>query len=75
MSKAYMEDKHIKEFYNEICIHQAISDHPSIMTLHHWFEDQKRFMIVTELSTGGELLTLMQQQKKFDVYDSGRILK
>jgi serine/threonine protein kinase len=59
LSKAYMEDKHIKEFYNEIAVHKKIGDHPCIMTLYHWFEDQKRFMIITEISTGGELLDLM----------------
>jgi len=39
LSKAYMEEKHINEFYNEIVVHQEISEHPCIMTLHHWFED------------------------------------
>ena len=45
------------------------------MTLHHWFEDQKRFMIITEISTGGELLDLMQKQKKFEPFDAAVILK
>jgi len=45
------------------------------MTLHHWFEDQKRFMIITEISTGGELLDLMQKQKKFEPYEAAIILK
>lgn len=45
------------------------------MTLHHWFEDQKRFMIITEISTGGELLDLMQKQKKFESFEAAIILK
>jgi serine/threonine protein kinase len=45
------------------------------MTLYHWFEDQKRFMIISELISGGELLELMQQQKKFEPFDAAIILK
>jgi|TARA_B110001450_G_C17488848_1_gene427433 serine/threonine protein kinase len=32
-------------------------------------------MIISELISGGELLTLMQQQKKFEPFDAAIILK
>jgi len=32
-------------------------------------------MIITEISTGGELLDLMQKQKKFEPKDAAIILK
>ena len=48
MSKAYMEEREMKSFKNEIdCL--KTMDHPHIVKLHHYFEDPKRYLIVTDL--------------------------
>jgi serine/threonine protein kinase len=65
-----MEDKDIKNFYNEVSImlklHNVDYDnfsHPNILKFEHYFDEQKRFMLVMELCEGGELFKLMQDKK------------
>ena len=43
-----MEDKDVKSFQNEISSLRDL-DHPNILKLYHYFEDDKRYMIITEL--------------------------
>lgn len=48
MSKAYMEEREMRSFKNEIdCL--KTMNHPYIVKLHHYFEDPKRYLIVTDL--------------------------
>jgi len=61
LSKAYMEDKERNSFVNEVSCMMQI-DHPSIMKMHHFYEDPKRFLLVTDLSTGGELFEYTSKQ-------------
>jgi len=42
------------QFHNEISILQQL-DHPHILKLYEYFEDDKNFYIITELCSGGEL--------------------
>ena len=58
LSKAYMEDKEVRSFQNEVACLRGL-DHPNILKLFHYFEDPKRYMLVTELIEGGDLLTRM----------------
>ena len=60
ISKAYMEEKDIASFQNEVSCLQEL-DHPSILKMYHFFEDPKRYLLVTDLCEGGELLDLMKQ--------------
>lgn len=54
LSKNYMEDKEMKSLKNEIaCL--SLLNHPNIMKFHHFYEDIKRYLIVTELCSGGDL--------------------
>ena len=41
----------------------------------HFFEDPKRFMLITELCEGGELLEYMQSQKKMESNKAAHIIK
>ena len=51
-----MEEKDVKSFQQEVsCLYGL--DHPNILKLYHYFEDDKRYMIVTELIEGKELFT------------------
>ena len=55
-SKNYMTDKDLRSFQNEVeCLH--ILDHPNIMKMYHYFEDEKRYLLVTELIEGGDLFS------------------
>ena len=63
LSKAYMEEKERNSFVNEVSCMMQI-EHPSIMTMHHFYEDPKRFLLVTELSNGGELFDYTQSRKE-----------
>lgn len=73
MSKSYMEEKNVKDFQNEVAVN-LILDHPNIAKIHEWFEDEKRYMLVSELCPGGELFQLIAE-KKFETREAGIILK
>lgn len=51
-----------------------ILDHPNIAKIYEWFEDEKRYMLVSELCRGGELFELISE-KKFEDKEAGVILK
>ena len=59
LSKAYMEEKDKAGFEREVECMQVLQ-HPSIMKMFHFFEDSKRYMVITEMCEGGELLDYMQ---------------
>jgi calcium-dependent protein kinase len=78
MSRAYMEEKDIIAFHNEVNIMQILNrnqGHPNILKLFHYFEDPKRFLLVTELCQGGELYNLALREKKFESTRAAFILK
>lgn len=57
MSRAYMEKKHEEMFHNEVKIMLKLNKepHPNIVRFHHYFEDPKRYLLISELCEGGEL--------------------
>jgi len=50
-------------------------DHPNITRMFEFFEDKKRYYVVSELCKGGELFEEIQRRKKFTEKDSAIILK
>ena len=78
LSKSYMEDKEVRAFQNEVASLYLL-DHPNILKLYHYFEDQQRYMLVTELIEGGELFKRMsssgQHDRKMEGVEQAHILK
>jgi len=49
--------------------------HPSILKMYHYFEDPKRYLLVQDICSGGELYDLVRKEKKFEVKEAAFILK
>lgn len=73
MSKAYMEHKNILDFQNEVAVNLMLN-HPNIAKIYEWYEDENRYMLISELVKGGELFELITE-KKFEPREAGIILK
>ena len=54
LSKAYVTDDEETSWRNEVSCMQQMK-HPSIMKMYHFYEDEKRFMLIMELNNGGDL--------------------
>lgn len=54
LNKEKLDKLETDRFNNEIEILKSF-DHPNILKLYEFYEDEKRFYLVTELCTGGEL--------------------
>ena len=50
-------------------------DHPSILWIYEVFQDDKRFFIVTELVTGGELFEKIIERSHFSEKDAAGIVE
>jgi serine/threonine protein kinase len=64
LRRSYMKERDYWNFRNEVAILSLINDpkypnHPNIIKMHEFYEDPKRFMLVTELCQGGELLAFI----------------
>ena len=49
-----MDEDEKKMLFNEINVLKGL-DHPNIVKMYEFFEDEKRYYIVTEICKGGEL--------------------
>lgn len=50
-------------------------DHPNIVKMYEFFEDEKRYYLVTEICKGGELFDEVLQRGKFSERDAAVLLK
>lgn len=50
-------------------------DHPNILKLYEWFEDEIHIYLVTEICTGGELFDVIIERKHFNEDDAAFIMK
>jgi len=74
LSKSYMESKEIESFKNEVsCMKQC--EHPNIMKIHHFFEDPKRYLLITDVCKGGELFEYISKQGKLDPNEAAICIK
>jgi len=60
--------------FNEINIFSRI-DHPNIVKMYEFFEDDKRFFIVMEICKGGELFDEILESGKMSEHDAAVIIK
>ena len=50
-------------------------DHPNILKLYEYFEDNKNVYLITELCTGGELFDLIVEREFFSEFEACNIFK
>lgn len=64
LRKANMDEDEKRMFFNEINVLRNL-DHPNIVKMYEFFEDDKRYYIVTDLCKGGELFDEILSKGKF----------
>ena len=62
------------QFLSEINI-LAQLDHPHILKLYEFFEDDKNFYIITELCTGGELFDKIIEKEFYTEHEASKVFK
>lgn len=72
--KDSLDAKEKARFFQEIDILRQL-DHPNIVRLYEVFQDEKRYYLVTELCTGGELFDEITNRSHFSEQDAAVILK
>lgn len=58
---------------NEISIMKAV-DHPNILKLFEFFEDEEHFYIITEYCDGGQLFEAILKRKTFTENEAANIM-
>mmetsp|Transcript_24774 Transcript_24774/g.21999 ORF Transcript_24774/g.21999 Transcript_24774/m.21999 type:complete len:169 (+) Transcript_24774:252-758(+) len=69
-----MDDEEKKMLFNEINILREL-DHPNIVKMYEYFEDEKRYYIITEICKGGELFDEIIARGKFTEKDAAVLVK
>jgi calcium-dependent protein kinase len=72
--KDSLDAKEKLRFFSEIDILRQL-DHPSIVRLYEIFQDDKRYYLVQELCTGGELFEEITKRSFFSEQDAANIIK
>ncbi|VDN17310.1 unnamed protein product [Gongylonema pulchrum] len=73
-------DKHEEGHTRSRVMHEVetfnlCKNHPNIVQLHEWFEDQDRFYLVFEKMRGGPLLDHIQRKKFFTEQEASKVTK
>jgi len=74
LRKSHMDEDEKRMLFNEINILKEI-DHPNIVKMYEFFEDEKRYYLVTEICKGGELFDEILQRGKFSERDGAVLMK
>lgn len=74
LKKESMDQAELNSMLNEINTLRSL-DHPNIVKIFEYFEDEKRFYIVTEHIQGGELFDEIIARGKFDEKDAALLMK
>ena len=74
MRKSHMDEDEKRMLFNEINILKDL-DHPNIVKMYEFFEDEKRYYIVTEICKGGELFDEIIARGKFTERDTAVLIK
>ena len=74
LRKSHMDEDEKKMFFNEINILKDL-DHPNILKMYEFFEDEKRYYIVTDICNGGEQFDEIVNRGKFSESDASLLMK
>jgi len=74
LRKSHMDEDEKRMFFNEINILKDL-DHPNILKMYEFFEDEKRYYIVTDICKGGELFDEIVARGKFSERDAAMLMK
>jgi calcium-dependent protein kinase len=74
LRKSHMDEDEKRMFFNEINILKDL-DHPNILKMYEFFEDEKRYYIVTDICKGGELFDEIIARGKFSEKDASMLMK
>ncbi len=74
LRKSHMDEDEKRMLFNEINILKEL-DHPNIVKMYEFFEDEKRYYIVTEICKGGELFDEIIARGKFTERDASILMK
>eukprot|EP00178_Gracilaria_changii_P009440 TRINITY_DN2762_c0_g1_i1.p1 TRINITY_DN2762_c0_g1~~TRINITY_DN2762_c0_g1_i1.p1 ORF type:complete len:258 (-),score=46.40 TRINITY_DN2762_c0_g1_i1:159-932(-) len=74
LRKSHMDEEEKKMLFNEINILREL-DHPNIVKMYEYFEDEKRYYIITEICKGGELFDEIIARGKFTEKDAAVLIK
>jgi len=74
LRKSHMDDDEKKMLFNEINNLKDL-DHPNILKMYEFFEDEKRYYIVTDICKGGELFDEIVARGKFSEQDASMLVK
>ena len=69
----YKSPAELKMIKNEIAI-MKIVDHPNIVKLYEFFEDEENFYIITEYCSGGQLFEAIMKKKTFTENEAATIM-
>jgi calcium-dependent protein kinase len=69
-----MDEDEKKMLFNEINNLKDL-DHPNILKMYEFFEDEKRYYIVTDICKGGELFDEIVARGKFSERDASMLMK
>ena len=74
LRKNLLDPKEMEMLKNEITILKDL-DHPNIVKMYEFLEDEKRIYIVTEICKGGELFDEILSRSKFDERDASIVMR
>ena len=74
LRKSHMDEGEKKMLFNEINNLKDL-DHPNILKMYEFFEDDKRYYIVTDVCKGGELFDEIVARGKFTEQDASMLMK
>jgi calcium-dependent protein kinase len=69
-----MQEDELLMLFNEINNLKDL-DHPNIIKINEFFEDEKRYYIVTEICKGGELFDEIVEKGYFAEKDAAKLMK
>jgi calcium-dependent protein kinase len=69
----YKTNAEIKMIKNEIAVMKMV-DHPNIVKLFEFFEDDENFYIITEYCGGGQLFEMIREKKTFTENEAASLM-